>query len=83
MNIPVYTSGEFVRIEILAYENPEGLHPAESSWRDLSRKLLNHIKELQMVLDEIKAKPNNTAYNQNLKEWKPIQFPKKFESAQQ
>lgn len=47
-----YTSDELVRIELLGYEQTEGLHPVERNWRNLAKKLLEDIKELEKALDK-------------------------------
>lgn len=50
MNVPEYTPQEMVRLELLQYENPEGLHPVEQAWRDLARKLLRHAQSLEELV---------------------------------
>ena len=46
------TPSELVRIEILRYEEPEGIHPIEGEWRNLCRKLLLECEVLQNALRE-------------------------------
>lgn len=82
MSIPIYTSSEMVRLELISYANPEGLHPVEEAWRDLSRKLVDHVKELQ---DQwIKHKDKHTKYNRSEHCFfcadtpKPFPFPEPF-----
>ncbi len=50
--IPDYSPVDMVRLELLAYDNPEGLHPVEQQWRDLARKLKQHIESLQVIVNE-------------------------------
>jgi hypothetical protein len=45
-----YTPEELVRMEILQYDNPEGLHPVEGSWRTLARKLMQDCASLNKAL---------------------------------
>ena len=47
-----YTPEEMVRLELLCYQNPEGLHSIEAAWRDLARKLKAHVEELQDSLEK-------------------------------
>lgn len=47
-----FTPEELIRLEILCYETPEGLHPIEKSWRDLARKLKNQLVDLQQTIEE-------------------------------
>lgn len=58
-----YDAEERVRLEILAYPNPEGLHPIEEAWRDLARKLKEHVEELtlHLTLHHNSTKWGNTA----------------------
>jgi hypothetical protein len=60
-----------VRIELLRYENPEGLHDIETAWRDLARKLLEHVEELDSVLASVPVKYQESPHN-------PTKFPVKF-----
>lgn len=47
---PNYTASELVRIELLRYEQPQGLHPVEKGWRDLALRLLEHVEALDKAL---------------------------------
>jgi hypothetical protein len=47
-----FSASEMVRLELLAYPTPEGLHPVEEQWRDLARKLLDDVKELETALSK-------------------------------
>ena len=79
MNTPNYTPSDMVRLEILAYQTPEGLHPVEEAWRNLARKLLLHVNETQKLALTYKEKVNNINYLTNdLKDWKPMKFPTPF-----
>lgn len=75
MNTPEYTPNEMVRLEILAYKNPEGLHPVEENWRNLCRKLLEHTQAMQTKLESVKPK---LRYDTDLENWTPTKFPKAF-----
>lgn len=55
-DIPNYLPDELVRTELLNYNNPEDLHPVEVSWRNLSRKLLKHVKVLEHHLAKVPTK---------------------------
>ena len=48
---PWYSASEMVRLELLAYEQTQGLHPVERGWRDLAKKLLEHVKMLDKALE--------------------------------
>lgn len=74
--IPTYSPHQLVRIELLRYQNPDGLHPIEEAHRDLAKDMLSHIEHLQNLLEEIK--PKLPSYNHTLDEWIPIKFPGKF-----
>lgn len=71
-----------VRLELLAYENPEGLHPIEKSWRDLCRKLVKHNEEMQDVAQRCIKKMSQWDREQMSKEFVPFKFPKAFTPAQ-
>lgn len=73
-NIPTYTADELVRLEILSYENPEGLHPIESAWRDIARKLIEHCSVLQNTLIEL----NKLSGYNKIDNLSPFKFPKRF-----
>ncbi len=74
LNIPGYSADELVRLEILAYPTPEGLHPIEKNWRDLCKKLLQHSKELQKGFVELNiAVSSYQRFN-----FKPMKFPEQF-----
>ena len=86
--IPTYTTAQLVRIELLRYDNPDGLHPIESNWRDLSRKLLEHVEYLQEQM-KIHHTANILRYDFkgecplcHIKEFKGDEFPGKFETKQ-
>lgn len=76
-----YHSDELVRLELLQYENPDGLHSIEAAWRNLARKLLFDVKELE------KALVNHGHYNdiEGKKCFKcnipTVNFPRKFPEA--
>ncbi len=74
-NIPLYSPGQLVRLELLAYGNPEGLHPVEQNWRDLARDLLQHVQALQTKLEEVKPK---VRFDDILQAWSPMKFPKPY-----
>ena len=78
MNIPIYSPHQLVRIELLRYENPEGLHCIEASYRNLCRDMLQHIEALQAALENSKTKHNQYNIPEELKEWTPMKFPQKF-----
>lgn len=50
MSTTNYSASQLVRIELLRYSNPEGLHPIELQWRDLARALLNDVEKLQDLI---------------------------------
>lgn len=76
MNIPNYSPSELVRIELLRYDNPEGLHPVEAQWRDLASKLLEHIEDLQREAAAMyKVLP---CYHQEKFNFMEYKFPQKF-----
>lgn len=75
--IPQYSPSELVRIELLAYENPGDLHPIEEQWRDLCRKLIQHVKETENLLQENMPRISGLQYSK-LKDWKPFKFPGRF-----
>lgn len=45
-----YTPDEKVRLELLLYNNPDGLHPVEENWRNLCRKLADDVRKLELAL---------------------------------
>lgn len=51
LDIPLYSPDELVRLEILQYKNPDGLHPIESNWRNLCRKLMHHAQEMKNLVE--------------------------------
>lgn len=77
--ITQYSATDTVRLELLAYENPGGLHPIEEQWRDLCRKMMIHIKTLQ---DDLENTISKVGYKNNLpkhlQEFKKFNFPGKF-----
>jgi len=83
MNTQIYTPSEIVRLELLQYENPEGLHPIEQEWRNLARKLMEHVKASDMVATIFYEKLGDSVKRylpEELKDWKPFKFPSKFTS---
>lgn len=74
INTPIYTPEELVRIELLRYENPEGLHPIEESWRNLCKKLIEHVE----ILQESTQNLNNVVDKWQRYEFTPMKFPEKF-----
>ena len=79
MNAPIYTPDEMVRLELLAYKNPDGLHPVEENWRNLARKLMSHTKWIQSKLE---SKRGSFQYDTEMKSWQSFKFPEAFTSAQ-
>jgi hypothetical protein len=79
---PIYRSDELVRLELLCYPNPEGLHPIEANWRDLARKLMGHIQCLQKQIvlhhDNSYWRYTNHGDCPVCKKKLPFEFPKKF-----
>lgn len=69
-----------VRLELLQYKNPEGLHLVEEEWRNLARKLMKHNIELQKLLTSAISKVSEYNRTQELKDWKPFKFPSAFSS---
>lgn len=47
-----YNPDEMVRLELLCYENPDGLHPVEENWRNLARKLYADVQELEKLVEK-------------------------------
>ena len=45
-----YNEAELVRLELLAYDTPDNLHPVEKGWRNLAKKLLSDLKEAERAL---------------------------------
>jgi len=78
-----YTAPELVRMELLQYDNPEGLHPVEEAWRSLARKLMFNLRSTQELLAK-----HHTEYPRHHDvskcpfcieaEYKPIVLPKPF-----
>jgi len=66
---PEYTPSDLVRIELLRYEQTEGLHPVERAWRDLAKKLLSHVEMLDQNLESKAPKYGFEGH-------KPYKFPK-------
>lgn len=75
MNTPTYSPGELVRIELLRYDNPDGLHPIEQQWRELARKLLIHVETLQ---EAIESSRNKDFRYSALSDFQSMKFPGKF-----
>lgn len=73
MNIPDYTPQEMVRLALLNYDTPEGMHPVEQGWRDLARKLMQHVKAAEELTETALAKISYKTDEQ--KSWKPYKFP--------
>jgi hypothetical protein len=57
----IYTPDELVRIELLGYEQTEGLHLVERSWQNLAKKLLQDVKELEVLVEKHNSKLGYTA----------------------
>ena len=74
IDIPEYTASDLVRLELLAYPTPEGLHPVEKNWREVSKKLLQHVKQLQTAFDDLNSKEKD--YNKY--SFTPMKFPETF-----
>lgn len=71
-----YTPQEMIRLELLCYNNPEGLHPVEEAWRNLCRKLMQHVEASD---SDLAACLQKAAYRTpETKDWKPFKFPTKF-----
>jgi hypothetical protein len=51
-NLTPFTAEEQVRLELLAYPDPEGLHPIEASWRRLARKLKNKLQHADSIITQ-------------------------------
>lgn len=77
LDIPIYSPSELVRIELLQYDNPSGLHPIELEWRNLSRKSLEHTQTLQQALEYVLSKCPEYV-KREYEDWKPFKFPTKF-----
>jgi hypothetical protein len=82
---PDFTPTDEVQMELLQYEDPDGLHPVESQWRSLCRRLLKHVTARDMMLKELTEKSySRTALGQNAEEYfkernyKPIKLPEPF-----
>lgn len=77
--IPQYTPSEMVRLELLQYENPEGLHPIQEQWRDLCKKIIEHVVEADRMAMIFSDKVNNKQYlPEHIRDYKPFKFPPKF-----
>lgn len=50
------TPSDRVRLELLGYPDPEGLHPSEKSWRELARKLSVELLKREAFVASIQAK---------------------------
>ncbi len=70
---------QLVRIELLRYDNPEGLHPIEAQWRDLCKVLLEEVEQTQKDLEEVIKKLPPYNIPEHLKEYKPLKLPRGFE----
>lgn len=71
-----FTPADMVRIELLRYPNPDGLHPVEEQWRDLGRKILNRLEETEAFL--VQALNKCPEYYKRDNAFTPTKFPKKF-----
>lgn len=81
---PCYNADELVRLELLRYENPDGLHPVERDWRNLARKLLEHVEHAENVTKTLHDSMTGYALaklGDNIEHWKPYKFPVKFKSS--
>lgn len=54
-----YTDAELVKLNLLDYPNPQGLHPVEAEWRNVARKLKKErdrnkllVQDLRKLLDD-------------------------------
>ena len=75
IEIPDYNASEMVRLELLAYPTPEGLHPIEHQWRDLAKKLLKHTK----ILQELAIELNEEVQHYKKVDLKTTKFPTVFD----
>ena len=82
---PDFTPTDEVRMELLQYEDPDGLHPVEAQWRSLCRRLLKHVVSRDVMLKELTEKTyNRSALGQNPDEYykernyKPLKLPEPF-----
>jgi len=74
IDIPEYGPSDLVRLELLAYPTPDGLHPVERNWREVAKKLLQHTKQLEIALDELNSKEKDyNKYN-----FTRMKFPEPF-----
>lgn len=55
---PIFSPGEEVRLELLQYADPNGLHDVERMWRQLCRKLLGHVQMRDQLLIAIEKESN-------------------------
>lgn len=78
LNIPNYSDSELVRLELLQYPTPDGLHPVEKSWRELAKKLMLHTEELQRALKDL----NPRMYENYRFVFKEVKFPEQFKPSQ-
>ena len=76
----IYTPGEMVRLELLAYPTPDSLHPVEEAWRELAKKLLQDVQEFEELVAKHHKHMSITYGCKACPEGyeKPRQFPKAF-----
>lgn len=74
-----FSPDEMVRLELLQYEDPDGLHPVEQAWRNLARKLLRlAVQQQQDTLTAIARVSYKNNLPVHLQDYKPFKFPSKF-----